>query len=84
MVFPTAPIIHMIRDPLDTLLSCYRLKFDDVGLNWTLKIPDLVLQYVLYLEIMHHYRRILPNRILDIRYLIFLTFQHIFAILIKY
>jgi tetratricopeptide (TPR) repeat protein len=68
MVFPEAPIIHMIRDPLDTLLSCYRLKFDDIGLHWTLKIPDLVLQYVMYLETVHHFRTVLPNRILDIRY----------------
>eukprot|EP01033_Poteriospumella_lacustris_P010063 gene10063-7190_t len=68
MVFPEAPIIHMVRDPLDTLLSCYRLKFDDIGLHWTLQIPDLVLQFVMYLETMHHFRQVLPDRVLDIRY----------------
>eukprot|EP01041_Mallomonas_annulata_P013597 gene13597-28873_t len=33
LVFPNAVIIHTIRDPLDTLLSCYKHKFDDGGLE---------------------------------------------------
>jgi hypothetical protein len=67
ITFPDAPIIHLIRDPLDTLFSCYRLKFDDIGLHWTMKIPHLVLQYVLYLETIQHFREILPDRILDVK-----------------
>jgi hypothetical protein len=58
----------MIRDPLDTIFSCYRQKFDDQGLEWSLDISDLVLQYVLYLEYMAHFRSLLPGRIVDIRY----------------
>ena len=67
MVFPDALIIHTIRDPLDTLFSCFRCKFDDTGLEWSLDIADLVLQYVLYLEIMQHFRTVLPGRVLDVR-----------------
>jgi hypothetical protein len=58
----------MIRDPLDTLLSCYRNKFDDNGLEWTLDYKDMILQYVLYLEYIHIYDKLLPGRMIHIRY----------------
>eukprot|EP01042_Synura_sphagnicola_P000181 gene181-182_t len=68
LVFPNAVIIHTIRDPLDTLLSCYKHKFDDGGLEWSLDPVHLVSQYVQYLEIMHHFRTVLPGRVLDFSY----------------
>ncbi len=67
-VYPESLIIHMVRDPLDTIFSCYRQKFDDNGLEWSLDIKDLVLQYVLYLEYVDHFRKLLPDRVLDVRY----------------
>jgi hypothetical protein len=67
LVYPNALIINTVRDPLDTLLSCYKSKFDDQGLEWALDIKHLVLQYSIYLHIMHHFRSVLPNRIIDIR-----------------
>jgi hypothetical protein len=48
--------------------SCYRCKFDDSGLEWSLDMGDLVLQYSLYLKIMQHFRTVLPGRVVDIRY----------------
>jgi hypothetical protein len=48
--------------------SCYRCKFDDSGLEWSLDMGDLVLQYTLYLKIMQHFRTVLPGRVVDIRY----------------
>ncbi len=68
MVFPDAIILHTMRDPLDTLFSCFRCKFDDSGLEWSLDVSDLVLQYVLYLQIMQHFRTVLPGRVVDVRY----------------
>ena len=35
-----------------------------------LNVKKLVLQYVSYLEVMHHFRTVLPGRIVDIRYLL--------------
>lgn len=67
MVFPDALILHTIRDPLDTLFSCFRCKFDDAGLEWSLDTSDLVLQYAKYLEIMQHFRTVLPGRVIDVR-----------------
>lgn len=68
LLFPKAVIIHMIRDPLDTLLSCYTHKFDDTGLEWTLNPTDLVQEYVNYLNIIDHFDKVLPNRILHVNY----------------
>jgi len=67
MVYPEALILHTIRDPMDTLFSCFRCKFDDAGLEWSLDVADLSLQYALYLEIMQHFRKVLPGRVVDIR-----------------
>jgi len=68
MVYPQAVIINMLRDPLDTLFSCFRYKFNDKGLEWTLQEESLVVQYVLYLQYLQHFRTILPGRVLDIQY----------------
>jgi hypothetical protein len=42
----------MVRDPLDTLLSCFKNKFDDQGLEWSLDEKHLVLVFSIYLEIL--------------------------------
>ena len=68
MIFPNAPVIHMVRDPMDTLFSCYKHKFDEDGLRWSLDFDLLVDQYVAYLEIMAHFRKVLPGRVYDVRY----------------
>ena len=68
MVFPRALIVHMVRDPMDTLLSCYRRRFDDNGLEWALDAEDLALHYAMYLEVVHHFRGALPGRVLDVRF----------------
>ena len=67
-MFPNAVILHTMRDPMDTMFSCYKHKFDDNGLEWSLDAENLALQYALYLDIMNHFRRVLPGRVMDIRY----------------
>lgn len=68
MLYPKAAILHMIRDPMDTIFSCYKHKFDEVGLRWSLDFEQIVNHYVVYLEIMAHFRKVLPGRVMDIRY----------------
>jgi hypothetical protein len=68
MVYPQATILHMVRDPLDTLYSCLRNKFDHGGLEWTLQTEALVDNYITYLETVQHFREVLPGRFIDIRY----------------
>ena len=68
LMFPKAVILHTMRDPMDTLFSCYKHKFDDGGLEWALDAEQLALQYAQYLEIMHHFHTVLPGYVMDIRY----------------
>ena len=52
-----------MRDPLDTILSCYTHKFEDTGATWATHSDRLALEYAVYLEVMQHYREMLPNRV---------------------
>jgi tetratricopeptide (TPR) repeat protein len=77
LMFPEAVILHTVRDPLDTLFSCMKNRFGDYSV-YTLEFRTLVIEYISYLEIIDHYRRILPvlhypdgwqrKPMLDIRY----------------
>jgi hypothetical protein len=42
LIFPDAVILHTIRDPLDTLFSCYKNKFNDDGAKWAHNVTTLV------------------------------------------
>ena len=68
LIFPNATIIHMTRDPLDLIFSCIRWNFDDNGLEFTLDNTDMFVEYLLYLEVMRHWRKVLPGRIVEISY----------------
>ena len=69
LIFPEAVILHTMRDPMDTLFSCYTNKFDDDNAMWAHDMTSLVTEYVIYLEIMQHFRNELPRgRIVDVSY----------------
>lgn len=70
LLFPNAIILHVVRDPLDTLLSCYSKRFGTSELSWTMDIHNLVAEYASYLELMGHFRRVTPrkNRLIDVSY----------------
>jgi tetratricopeptide (TPR) repeat protein len=74
LLFPNAVIIHIMRDPLDTLLSNYRLKFTSPLAVWTLDADTLASEYVMYLRTMQHFRDQLQGtmnsntRIIDVSY----------------
>jgi hypothetical protein len=69
LVFPKAVILNTVRDPMDTLFSCYKNKFSDEGTAWTHNISHLVKEYALYLELMQHYRSQLPvGTVVDVSY----------------
>jgi hypothetical protein len=61
-VFPSAIILHTIRDPIDTLLSCLRHRFADDNSAYTLDIESLVEEYLAYTMVMQHFRKVLPWR----------------------
>jgi tetratricopeptide (TPR) repeat protein len=67
-MLPQARIVHCVRDPLDTCVSCYRNVFAASGLRWSYDLADVGRYYRLYAELMDHWRTVLPGRIIDVRY----------------
>eukprot|EP01031_Cornospumella_fuschlensis_P026619 gene26619-32168_t len=69
LVFPESPILHIYRDPLDTLYSIYKHKFDEMSLFWSLKWSYILNEYKLYIKYISHFNEVLhEDRISHIRY----------------
>ena len=66
LLFPKARVIHCLRDPLDSCLSCYFQNFNKVEFAWSLE--DLGRYYVDYERLMAHWQRVLPLQMMDVRY----------------
>ena len=68
LALPNATIIHTIRDPVDTCISCFSKLFS-AEQNHTYDLGELGRYYKRYEQLMAHWRRVLPRgRILDVRY----------------
>jgi tetratricopeptide (TPR) repeat protein len=68
LALPNATIIHTIRDPIDTCISCFSNLFDEPQLH-TYDLAELGRYYRSYNALMAHWRRLLPpQRILDVHY----------------
>jgi Tfp pilus assembly protein PilF len=67
LALPNAPIIHAIRDPVDTCLSCFSKLFTE-GQNHSYDLAELGRFYKHYQALMAHWHRVLPGRILDVCY----------------
>jgi tetratricopeptide (TPR) repeat protein len=66
-LFPKARVIHCVRDPVDTCLSCYTQFFSGAYL-FSYDLADLGFYYRSYVRLMTHWRKVLPIRILDVSY----------------
>jgi tetratricopeptide (TPR) repeat protein len=68
LILPNAKIIHSIRDPLDTCVSCYSILFTS-GSPFSYDLAELGRYYKSYTELMAHWHSILPARtMLDVGY----------------
>lgn len=68
LMLPNARIIHTLRDPLDTCLSCYFKLFTN-GLYFTYDLGELGRYYQSYSRLMSHWHSVLPGgAMLDVRY----------------
>lgn len=65
LTFPRAVILHAVRDPVDTCLSCYRQLFTD-GAETLYDLAEIGAEYVAYRQVMAHWRRVLPGRVVDV------------------
>ena len=67
LLFPRAPLIHCVRDPLDTCLSCYFQEFAH-GQPFARDLDHLGRYYRDYQRLMAHWHKVLPSSILDVPY----------------
>jgi tetratricopeptide (TPR) repeat protein len=68
LALPHATIIHTVRDPVDTCISCFSKLFT-AEQNHTYDLAELGRYHLRYRKLMEHWRRVLPEgRILDVRY----------------
>ncbi len=65
-LFPGARIIHCIRDPMDTCLSCYFQNF--VTISYSYDLSHLGFYYRQYERIMAHWRKALDIPMMEVRY----------------
>ncbi len=67
LAFPEAPIVHIQRNPMDTLFSCYRIEF--AGLyRWSSRLGDLADHYAQHLRLMAHWRESLGEGLIEVAY----------------
>jgi hypothetical protein len=59
LVLPNARIIHTIRDPIDTCVSCYSKLFS-TGQDFTYNLAELGRYYRCYGGLMARWRSVLP------------------------
>ncbi|HEX3504579.1 MAG TPA: tetratricopeptide repeat protein [Xanthobacteraceae bacterium] len=68
LALPNAKIIHSMRDPVDTCVSCFSKLFS-AEQNHTYDLAELGRYYQHYDRLMAHWRRVLPTAsFLDVRY----------------
>ena len=68
MLFPDAHVIHCVRDPLDTCLSCYIHELPEVAYAFTYNLEHLGVYYKQYRRLMNHWMTALLLRIMEVRY----------------
>jgi len=68
LALPGARVIHMVRDPMDSCLSCFTHLFKDT-MEFTYDLGTLGRYYVRYQSLMQHWRGVLPaGFVLDVPY----------------
>jgi len=67
LLFPNARILHCMRDPIDTCLSCYFQLFSQ-GQYFSYNHSDLAFYYQQYKRLMAHWKSTLSIPIMDVHY----------------
>ena len=58
LLFPRARIIHTMRDPVDTALSCYFQNFKTI--EWACDLEAIANHYLFYQSVMAYWEKVLP------------------------
>lgn len=68
LLFPNALILHVAREPMDSIFSAFKHDFPPGGLDYTSEFAGLAQLYHGYREVMDHWDEVLPGRVTHIRY----------------
>jgi len=68
MLFPNALILHISRNPMDTLFSTFKHDFPPGGLDYSSEFKSLNQMYRGYRDIIDHWDTVLPHRVTHVRY----------------
>ncbi len=68
LMFPRARIIHAMRDPMDSCLSCFARLFNET-MDFAYNLQTLGNYYVRYRQLMQHWQSVVPaDNILEVHY----------------
>jgi hypothetical protein len=67
LLFPTTPLVHVLRHPLDVVLSVFATQLTH-GFYCAYELETAARHYVLIMHLVEHYRREMALRYLAIRY----------------
>ncbi len=67
LIFPKAPIIHLLRHPLDVVLSVFSNHLTH-GFYCAYDLTSIARHYALIMDLVEHYRREMPLNYLAVRY----------------
>ena len=67
LMFPKATILHVVRDPVDTGLACWRQLFAH-GNETLYDLAEIGAEQRRYAEMMEHWAHVLPGRVIDVSY----------------
>ena len=68
ILFPNALILHVAREPMDTIFSAFKHDFAPGGLDYMSEFKGVARLYHSYRDVMEHWDRVLPGRVTHIRY----------------
>jgi len=74
LLFPEAPLIHVLRHPLDIMVSAFSNAFTH-GFYCSSDLPTAAKHYVRVMDLVQHYRGEMTLRYLPIRYEDIVTYQ---------
>jgi hypothetical protein len=67
LILPNARVIHCVRNPMDTCVSCHNLLFG-IGQEYSYNQEELGRFYRAYARLMEHFDLVMPGKMLKIRY----------------
>lgn len=67
LMFPEAPLVHLLRHPLDVVLSVYSRQMAQ-GFHFANELESIARHYVLVMDLADHYRREAAIKYVPVRY----------------